>query len=66
MKHMAEKLSTGSPVAYNNRNVSHNGDIIANSNESPMPLNGDFAPNKRKFFAVPQTRRLIRETSPIE
>ena len=51
---------------YKNRNKVANGDIIANTNNNPMPANEDFKPpRKRKIDPPPATRRLIRD-DPIE
>jgi hypothetical protein len=64
---LAGKLSQGPAVKYYNRNVAHNGDIIANTNENPMVENQDFKESKKKTFVPPVTRRLIRDQpSPTE
>ena len=66
-KHLAGRLIEGPSVQYFNRNVAHNGDIIANTNENPMVENQEFAASKKKTFLPPPTRRLIRDLpSPTE
>ena len=61
--HLSKKLKEGK-VNYLNRNALHNGDIIANSNENPMPHARAESPTTRKQFSMPTTKRLLREVPP--
>ena len=55
-------------VSYKNRNKYANGDIVANTNESPMPTNEAFSPvSRKKYFKMPQGEGLVeKEESPVE